>query len=815
MNSLRPPAARSNDSAVPGMLWNAVWRFRGRVLSAMVLLVIAKLATVAVPLALKRIVDELSHPQTMLVLPVLLLLTYALLRFAGTFFGELRDTVFARVTQHTVAEFTLRTFVHLHGLGSRFHSRRRTGALTRDVERGTGGIAFLLGAGLFTIVPTIVEIGSVGLIMGLNYNLWFTTIIAVTFLAYTGFTLVFTERRAIHQRALNELDSRANSRLVDSLLNYETVKYFSNEALERQHLRQILRESIRVGLRNQRALSLLHIGQSGIIAVGVAAVMLLVAANVVDGTMTVGDLVLINAYVIQICLPLNALGFVFRQAKDALINAEKMMALLRQVPDVRDPPDAPVLAVRNSEVRFEHVNFGYEPSRQILWDVDFTIPRGRTVAIVGGSGSGKSTLARLLFRFYDVGGGRISIDGRDIREVTQKSLRDAIGIVPQDTVLFNESIAYNISYGRAKSSFEEVVEAAKAAHVHDFITSLPEEYDTIVGERGVSLSGGEKQRIAIARAILKNPPVLICDEATSALDLKSERAIQSELDRVAQDRTTLVIAHRLSTVVNADEILVLDRGRIVERGTHDALLAHHGLYAQMWSLQQQEREMVRTERRLSMQPVNLVALIAGLLDAMRPAIDAKGLRLYMPLQSESATVTADPSTLQQSIWDLLSTAVELTPDGGRVELRLERAGPNVRLVIMDASTTAPTAGAMLSDVEALVRSSIEHQRGAFAMDRAADDSGNVYTVEFPLRAVSGFGHPRQRTEDRDAESRSIEGTQIMIIDDQRDARELLGETLQQRGARVESFASGSEGLARGTAGERVAGHIDLRRSDAR
>ncbi|HJV24635.1 MAG TPA: ABC transporter ATP-binding protein/permease [Aromatoleum sp.] len=596
-----PDSAGSTSTAgfVFHLLASALMRYRQRTLVALLLVILAKLAAVGVPFALKAIIDRLATAPASVVMPVFMVLGYAVLRFLSTFFSEIRDVIFARVTQSTVSGFLLQVFSHLHRLSARFHAKRRMGGVTRDVERGTAGIGFLLGVGLFTILPTIVEIGAVIVIMTLNYSDWFTAIIVGTFIIYTTFTVVFTERRAIYQRALNELDSSANGRLVDSLLNHETVKYYTNEAFEQRRFRTILDQWLEVGVKNQMALSTLHIGQSSIIAVGVASVMLLATRSVVEGVMSVGDLVLVNAYIIQVCLPLNSLGFVFRQARDAVVNAEKMLRLLDQKPEIQDWPSAPELGVKHGEVRFEHVDFAYDSSRQILWDVSFSIAPGGTVAVVGGSGSGKSTLARLLFRFYEVGGGRITIDGIDIRSISQRSLRAALGIVPQDTILFNETIAYNIGYSRPGASLSDIIEAAKAAHVHEFIASLPDQYDTEVGERGVMLSGGEKQRIAIARAILKNPPIMVFDEATSALDTRSERAIQEELDRLAAERTTLIIAHRLSTVVDADEILVLEHGHIVERGTHDLLLSQNGLYAQLWRLQRQQQEVERAEQGMA------------------------------------------------------------------------------------------------------------------------------------------------------------------------------------------------------------------------
>ena len=571
-------------------LWGLLYSYRWRIGAAVVFLILAKVATVTVPLILKRIIDDLSRPGQLLELPIYLLVGYAVVRFSSTLFNELRDMLFSRVSQSTVAAYAHKTFVHLHSLGARFHSQRRTGGLLPDIDRGTAGIAFLLGAGLFTLVPVLVEIGMVLTIMLARYSGWFAVIIALTFLVYSSFTLYFTAFRTIFQRRVVRLDSQAKSRLADSLINTDTIKYFTNEAVESRRFRGIMRRWTDAAVRNQKALFILHVGQSAIIAMGVGAIMLLAGDAVFRGEMTVGDLVLINAYVLQVCLPLNALGFAYREVKDALVNVERLFGLLREKPEIVQRASQPELQVDGAGVTFERVCFHYEPERTILFDVSFTIPPGKTLAVVGGSGSGKSTLARLLLRFYDPVTGRILIDGQDISEVRTDSLRQAIGVVPQDTILFNESIAYNIGYGRYGASREEVMEVARAAHIHDFIESLPEQYDTLVGERGVKLSGGERQRIAVARAMLKNPPILIFDEATSALDSSSEHAIQRELDRLSADRTTLIIAHRLSTIVDADEILVLERGHIVERGSHTELVKRRGIYAQMWLLQQRREE---------------------------------------------------------------------------------------------------------------------------------------------------------------------------------------------------------------------------------
>ena len=579
--------ALSKASVMQDLL-KVVAPYRWRIAAAVVLLVSAKISTVLVPLLLKRIIDALSQPQMLKALPVYLLAGYALLRFSSTLFNELRDLVFSRVTQRTVANYAQMTFEHLHLLGARFHAKRRMGGLLPDIDRGTAGIAFLLGVGLFTLVPTLIEIALVLGIITSRYHAWYAGFIMLTFLVYTGFTIVFTARRAIHQRRVNRLDSSAKSRLADSLINYDTVKYFTNETVEARRFEDIMRHWTEAAVANQKALFTLHVGQSAIIACGVAAVMLQAGSDVMAGRMTVGDLVLINAYVLQVCLPLNALGFVYREARDAWVNAERLFDILHERPEMEEPRGMAALSPGHGEVVFEHVSFSYEPSRPILRDVSFRIPPGATLAVVGGSGSGKSTLARLLLKLYPPAEGRILVDGQDIARLSATSVRAMIGVVPQDTVLFNDTIGYNIAYGRVGASQEETINAAKAAHIHELITTLPGQYDTEVGERGVTLSGGERQRIAVARAVLKNPPILIFDEATSALDSASEHAIQQELNRLSQNRTVLMIAHRLSTVVDADEIIVLEQGRVVERGSHEQLLGKHGAYARLWQLQQRE-----------------------------------------------------------------------------------------------------------------------------------------------------------------------------------------------------------------------------------
>ena len=576
------------------MLLPYLWEYRWRVVIALVLLVAAKLANVGVPLVLKEVVDALDPTQAVLAVPLALLVAYGLLRLSTTLFGELRDVVFVRVTQRAIRRIALTVFRHLHALSLRFHLERQTGGVSRDIERGTGGISTLLSYLLFSIVPVILEFLLVAAVLWAKFDWRF---VAVTFAAvavYLAFTFAVSEWRMGIRRQANELDSRANARAIDSLLNYETVKYFNNEEYEARRYDENLQSYERAAVKTEASLGFLNIGQSLVIAAAVTILMILAAEGVAAKTLTLGDLVLVNGLLIQLYIPLNFLGMVYREIKQALVDMDRMFALLEQNREIEDSPGALPLPDGGAAIRFDHVDFSYDPKRQILYDVSFDVPAGAKVAVVGASGSGKSTLARLLYRFYDVNRGVIRVGGADIRSVKQASLRGAIGIVPQDTVLFNDTIYYNIHYGRPDAAREEVVAAAQAAHIHHFIESLPERYDTKVGERGLKLSGGEKQRVAIARAILKNPRILIFDEATSALDSRSEKSIQAELDRIARGHTTLVIAHRLSTVMDADQILVMDHGRIIERGTHRELLEKDGAYAQMCALQQQEeaeREM--------------------------------------------------------------------------------------------------------------------------------------------------------------------------------------------------------------------------------
>jgi ATP-binding cassette subfamily B protein len=600
------PASRNQRKTIRS-LFPYLWEFRGRVALALSFLVLAKLANVTVPFALKHIVDALNQPQAMLTLPLFLLLAYGTLRLSNALFGELRDAVFAKVTQRAIRRIALQVFRHLHALSLRFHLERQTGGVSRDIERGTRGIGFLLNFMLFNILPTVVEIGLVAGILFTQYDPWFGGITLITLAVYVLFTLWVTEWRMVFRRTMNDMDSKANTRAIDSLINYETVKYFSNEDYEARRYDENLQTWEKAAVRNQTSLAALNTGQSTIIAIGVTGLMILAANGVVSGKMTVGDLVLVNAFLIQLYMPLHFLGFVYREIKHSLADMEKMFGLLEQNLEVEDKPGARPLAVGDGSVRFEHVDFYYEPNRQILYDVSFEIPPGAKVAVVGTSGAGKSTLSRLLFRFYEVTRGRITINGQDIRDISQQSLRAAIGIVPQDTVLFNDTLYYNIAYGRPEATREEVIEAARHAHIHHFIESLPLKYDTVVGERGLKLSGGEKQRVAIARTILKRPKILIFDEATSALDSKSEKAIQAALREVAARHTTLVIAHRLSTVIDADQILVMEHGRIIERGTHRELLALAGTYAHMWALQQEEEESRAQEKEQIGEVVPLAA----------------------------------------------------------------------------------------------------------------------------------------------------------------------------------------------------------------
>ncbi len=593
-----PPAqnARGDWSTVKTLL-PYLWAYKWRVLLALSFLVGAKLANVGVPLILKKIIDSLtlvpSDPMVLLVLPLSLLVAYGLLRLSTTLFTELREFVFARVTQRAVRNIALKVFRHLHALSLRFHLNRQTGGMTRDIDRGTRGISSLVSYALFSIFPTLLEITLVLIYLATHYDKWFSLITLAALVTYITFTITVTEWRTNFRRTMNDLDSKASTKAIDSLLNYETVKYFGNEDYEAQRYDTGLQSYEVAAVKSQTSLSLLNTGQSMIIATAVTLILWRATQGVIDKSMTIGDLVLVNAFMIQLYIPLNFLGVLYREIKQSLADMERLFSLLDQNREIADKPDAADLQISRhpgGEIRFSHVDFSYEPKRQILFDVDFRIAAGTTTAVVGHSGSGKSTLSRLLFRFYDVQAGSITIDGQNVMDVGQHSLRQAIGIVPQDTVLFNDTIEYNIAYGKPGASKDEIIAVAKAAYIHDFIETLPDGYATMVGERGLKLSGGEKQRVAIARTILKNPAILIFDEATSALDSKSEQMIQAQLKEIARSRTSLVIAHRLSTIVDAEQILVMDKGRIIERGTHGQLLALDGAYAQMWERQQHRKE---------------------------------------------------------------------------------------------------------------------------------------------------------------------------------------------------------------------------------
>ena len=579
----------TGDWKVVRMLLPYLWEYRWRVFLAITFLVLAKLANISVPLVLKEIVDALDAPKALLVAPLMLIVAYGVLRMSSTLFAELRDVVFVKVTQRAMRRIALTVFRHLHALSLRFHLERQTGGVSRDIERGTRGISTLMRFMLFSILPTLLEIALVTGLLLVKFDQWFAIIAIGALLVYIALTVVVTEWRTVHRRVMNDMDSRANTKAIDSLLNYETVKYFANEEYEAKRYDQNLQRYEAAAVKSETSLGLLNSLQSAIIGVTVALLMWRASEGIVNGTMTLGDLVMVNALLIQLYIPLNFLGVLYREIKQALTDMEKMFNLLEENKEIQDKPGAkPLDTSRGAAMRFEGVDFSYDPKRQILFDMNIDVPAGHTVAVVGSSGAGKSTLSRLLFRFYDVSHGRITIDGQDIRDVTQLSLRASLGIVPQDTVLFNDTIYYNIAYGRPDATREEVFEAAKSAHIHDFIQRLPDGYEAMVGERGLKLSGGEKQRVAMARTLLKRPAILIFDEATSALDSKTEKAIQTELKEISSNRTTLVIAHRLSTVVDADQIVVMEHGKIVERGNFRELIDRGGKFAEMWQLQQEE-----------------------------------------------------------------------------------------------------------------------------------------------------------------------------------------------------------------------------------
>ena len=612
-----------SDWGTLARLFPYLWQYKWRVIAALTFMIGAKVANVGVPLLLKQLVDTMnpnlvSGTQALLVVPVALLIGYGLLRLSTSLFTELRELVFAKATEGAARSISLEVFRHLHALSLRFHLERQTGGMTRDIERGTRAVRTLISFTLFNIAPTLIEMALVLTLLAVKFDAWFAWITVAALVVYITYTVTITEWRTQFRKKMNELDGAAHTRAIDSLLNYETVKYFNNEEFEAKRYDENLEKFRAASVKSQTTLSLLNTGQQLIIATALVAMLWRATQGVVEGRMTLGDLVMVNAFMIQLYIPLNFLGVIYREIKQSLTDLDKMFTLMEREREIADTPGAQNLQITSKtgsnttlagvfiandainniansartspDISFKNVHFAYEPSRPILHGISFTVPAGKTVAVVGPSGAGKSTLARLLFRFYDVQSGSIAIAGQDIKTVTQTSVREAIGIVPQDTVLFNDTVAYNIAYGRPGATQAEVEEAAKSARIHDFIASTPLGYQTMVGERGLKLSGGEKQRVAIARTLLKNPPILIFDEATSALDSANERAIQAELQSVAQNKTTLVIAHRLSTVVDAHEILVMDAGHIVERGNHAQLLSLGGVYAQMWALQQSGAE---------------------------------------------------------------------------------------------------------------------------------------------------------------------------------------------------------------------------------
>ncbi|ALV06501.1 ATP-binding cassette domain-containing protein [Roseateles depolymerans] len=808
-----PP--RPTTARVVSGLWSALWQWRWRVLVALVLLVASKLAAVGVPGLLKAIVDHLtpapvpgaSAAQGLaigLTLPVWLLIGYALLRYASTLFTELRDLVFARVGKQVVSGFSERAFAHLLAMSPRFHAQRNTGSLVREVERGTHGMGYLLGAGVFTVVPTAVEFAAV-LVVLLQYGVGFVVIIAGSMALYAIWTGWMTRARVEKQRVMNAFDSRAHGLLVDTLLNYDAVKTHGREQAERARYGSVLSEWVEGSVSSQKTLSALHLGQAAIIAAGVAGVMLMAGQDTVQGRMSIGDLVLVNAYLIQVFLPLNTLGFVFRETRDALLNTEALFALLDRPPDIQDAPDAAPLAPGDTTVRFERIDFAYDPQRQILHDLSLEIPHGKTFAVVGSSGSGKSTLARLLMRLWDPDRGQVRIGTQDLREVSQQSLRQVIGVVPQDPVLFNDTIAYNIAYGKPDATRDELVAAAKAAQADDFIRMLPEQYDTRVGERGARLSGGEKQRIAIARAFLKNPPIIVLDEATSALDTRAERAIQGALENVAKDRTSLIIAHRLSTIVGADEIIVMDRGRIAERGRHDELLAHPGLYAQLWELQRQQQQAETLERRLAQHPVNLAGLLVLSLDSLREQLAATATELYTDIDLDVASVIGDAAHMARIVQLMCQLALHGAA-GGRMEARVERGMRASSLTIGYHGRLALEALGPPDTLE--LRTLVAGSNGHLSMLMDPFVGVQQYQLDFPLPALAPPPLPTAAvqevvpSETLSADERAaldehpLSGLHVMCVDDDEDALSSLGHLLEHDGARTERISSGHEALSR-------------------
>ncbi|MEX3962320.1 ATP-binding cassette domain-containing protein [Paraburkholderia sp. EG286B] len=791
------PSRRAVRSRILRTLGEALWRHRSATAAAASLMILARLGAVSVPIALKHLIDDLGHLHSLAALPALLAIVYALLRFLSDALGEARDVAFSIVVQRAVATLRERTFAQLHRLGARFHAQRETGAIVRDVQKGADGLGFLLGTALFSVLPTVFEIAVVVAIVASHYDSAFVLAIAGTFACYGTWTAIYTRRRLAFQRAVNTLEAQADGRLVDSLLNHDTVKYFSTEQHEVTRLRSVLDDWVLARTANQRALTVLHVGQSGVVAAGIAAVMVIAVQNVLTRAMTVGDLILINAYIIQVCAPLNTLGFVFREANDAFVDVERLFAILcvRGTPgEDEDPPGARALVVREGEVAFRHVDFGYDAGRPILHDVGFLAEPGRTVAVVGGSGSGKSTLIRLLFRFYQPQRGTIAIDGHDIAHATQSSLREAIGIVPQDTVLFNETIAYNIAYGQPDATRADVVRAARAAQLDELIERLPDHYETRVGERGVRLSGGERQRIAIARALLKNPRIMVFDEATSALDTRSERAIQNELRRLAHGRTTIVIAHRLSTIVDADWILVMEHGRIVEQGRHEALLAREGVYAKMWAMQWQQDDLEHAERRLVTTPVNVAKLLARVAVRVRESLGEAAARLvtqpddglYATVANGDALLEALTLLVVNEVQNAASIAASVTSAGATrekrgVELGARRSANTVLLGVAGGARPAPLDDSALARIEALLR------KAGVSLTLDPQDRRVRYAVVLPLHALLPEHTPARGGE--------LAGLRVAVLDDEEETRDALEAALTLHGAIVEQESSGARWLA--------------------
>ncbi|GAB7522535.1 ATP-binding cassette domain-containing protein [Paraburkholderia sp. 2C] len=814
-------------------LWHALLAYRGITLASFALMIAGKFASVAMPLVLRNIVDDLGHPVSLALLPVFLVLAYALLRLLADALNEARDVVFSIVTQRTVASFTERTFAHLHRLGARFHAQRETGKVVRDVQKGADGIGFLLGTAIFAIVPTFVEIATIVVIIARGYSWGFTAVIASTFVCYAIYTYAFTQRRLVVQRRVNALEAQSDARLVDSMLNYDTVKFFATEDVESRRLTDVLEQWIDARIANQRALTTLHVGQSAVIASGIAAMLLIAVQYVLLGRMTVGDLVLVNAYIIQVCMPLNMLGFVFRETNDAKVNVERMFEILAaqgvQGEDI-DLPQARPLVITDGAIEFAHVDFAYDASRPVLRDVHFRVHPGHRLAVVGGSGSGKSTLVRLLFRLYQPGAGRVSIDGQDLREATQKSVREAIGIVPQDTVLFNDTIAYNIAYGWPGATRADIVRAARAAQLDEFIERLPDHYDTRVGERGLRLSGGERQRIAIARVILKNPRIIVFDEATSALDTRSERAIQAELNRLAQGRTSVAIAHRLSTVVDADWILVMEHGRIVEQGAHADLLARDGVYAKMWALQWQQGELEHMQRKVSAQAVDLAPLVSAVGDDLRDEMARRRVRWRVSMPDGALCATGDWLDLKQIVESLCRNEIGHARAGETVELRVERRANHAWLSVSGARERP---GEMPEDAARRIETRLSALGGGFTATQIGQRV--AYAAVIPLRPVLEATAARMRGAGAEAEvgpasdadianadanaeasanarlrptapaaqaaragliDEPLAGVTVLALDDQEEARDALEAVLSASGAHVLLAASGDDALQR-------------------